>query len=107
MRYLLLVFIISTSYAYELEQEVNARGVGTARMGNATTEALMSYDFIVERSNYLLYRFKKLTFGEYADEVMILAPIISGQFELKAYKDINVFYNRNTQRGGFNYNINF
>lgn len=107
MRYLIFILFCFTSHGYELENPVRATGVGNGQMANSTRDALMSYDFILERSDYLIFRFKQMTLGDYADRVMIFAPLISGQFEINAYKDINLFYDRHAGRGGFKYNINF
>lgn len=110
MKYLLFNFILIfyfSAQAYELEEEESQVGVSNARMMDQSREALMSYDFIVERSNYLIYKIKKLTFGEYADQLLILAPLVSGNIEFQAHRDLNVFYNHSAGRGGLRYSINF
>ena len=96
-----------TVHAYELEEPTRQVGIGNDKAANYARDALMSYDHIMERSNYLIYRFKKLTLGEHADKFMILAPFISGRVEFEAYRDVNFYYNSFSQSGGFRYNINF
>ena len=109
MRYLLisLIFSFNAFSTEKLETEEPLVGVNNGQMMNNTRDALMSYDYIVERSDYLIYKFKQLTFGEYADKVMILAPLISGNIEIQAHSDFNLFYNHHQGRGGLRYNINF
>tara|TARA_Y100000768_G_scaffold388784_1_gene387171 strand:+ start:13969 stop:14316 length:348 start_codon:yes stop_codon:yes gene_type:complete len=102
-----LFFIVSLAQAYELEETPRQVGVGNNKAANYTRDALLSYDAVVERSDYLIYKFKQLTFGEYADQLMILAPLISGRVEFQAYKDVNFYYNSFSQSGGFRYSINF
>ena len=106
----LLLHILCLSFAahaYELEEPTRQVGVGNNKAANYTRDALMSYDYIVERSDYLIYRFKQLTLGEHADKFMILAPLVSGRVEFQAYEDINFYYNSFSQSGGFRYSINF
>lgn len=69
--------------------------------------ALMSYDHIEERANFLIYKFKKLTLGEHADKFLILAPIATGRIEFQAYRDLNFYYNSFSQSGGLRYNVDF
>lgn len=102
-----ILLVTFSAHSYELEEPEREVGVGNHRAANLTRDALMSYDYVVERSDYLIYKFKQLTLGEYADHLLILAPIVSGRVEFQAYKDVNFYYNSFSQSGGFRYSINF
>ncbi len=105
--FLLFTLMSLAAHGYELESQRAPVGVGNDKALDLTRDALMSYDYIVERSDYLIYKFKQLTLGEHADNLMFLAPFISGRIEIQAYKDVNFYYNSFSQKGGFRYNVNF
>ena len=69
-------------------------------------EALMSYDIVEERAEYFIFKIKKLTFGDYTDQVLILSPLITGNFEFHAMK-MKFYYNYNKRRAGVKYDIHF
>lgn len=50
-----------------------------------TKDALLSYDRIEERTNYFAMKIKNRTFGEYTDNILVLAPALTGKVLLKVY----------------------
>tara|TARA_B100001971_G_scaffold215195_1_gene260255 strand:+ start:81486 stop:81716 length:231 start_codon:yes stop_codon:yes gene_type:complete len=76
-------------------------------MVNKTQEALLSYSFVKEKSEEIVDDIKNKTLGDYADKVLLLAPLVTGQVEFNAY-DINFYYDhRNNQQAGMRYNLKF
>ena len=71
-----------------------------------TRDALMSYDFIEERANYLTNKIKNITFGEYADHVLLVTPFLTGQFEFNM-NDINFYYDHHGNESGLRYQLRF
>lgn len=77
------------------------------RMINKTTEALLSYDLVQERSQALVDEVKRKTLGDHAEKVLVLAPLVTGRFEFNAF-DLNFYYDhRNDNQTGFRYNLKF
>lgn len=79
----------------------------SSQMVNKTQEALLSYSFVKEKSEEIVDDIKNKTLGDYADKVLLLAPLVTGQVEFNAY-DINFYYDhRNNQQAGMRYNLKF
>lgn len=91
---------------YLLEGEEIIANPNQGRAANMTRDALMQVDGVQERADYFVYQIKKLTFGEYTDDVLIITPFITGDLQFTA-NDINFYYNHFQNRGGVEYNINF
>lgn len=76
-------------------------------MVNKTTEALLSYDVVKERSDEIVETVKRKTLGDHADKVLILAPLVTGRVEFNAF-DLNFYYDhRNNSQSGVRYNLRF
>jgi hypothetical protein len=72
-----------------------------------TRDALLSIDYIENRTNYFLFKLKNMTFGNYTDEVMILAPFVTGRFEFSMY-DLSFYYDHfNNNKSGVRYSVRF
>lgn len=108
--YLSIIFagyVEANIYDSFLEQrEIDNNKKFQSKFLDKTRDALLSYDIVEERANYILHRVKNMTFGEYSDHVLYLAPIASGHVEMKVY-DINVYYDHFAQKSGFKYKIEF
>ncbi len=81
-------------------------GQGSGQLVNKTKDALLSIDHIEERANYFVFKLKNLTFGEYSDEAMILAPFITGNISFKV-NDITLNYDYYLNRSSLNYIYQF
>lgn len=78
-----------------------------SRMVNKTREALLSYSIVREKSDEILNDLKDKTLGDYAEKMLIFAPLVTGQVEFNAY-DVNFYYDhRNNQQAGLRYNLKF
>ena len=91
---------------YLLETEQSDFNPNQRDAGTVTRDALMSIEAIQERSDYLVYKLKTLTFGEYTDDVMVIAPLITGEIEFSA-NQFNLYYNHFQSRGGVRYQVAF
>jgi len=91
---------------YLLDREDSQVNPHQNQAGNRTTAALLSIDEVQERADYFVYKFKQLTFGEYSDDVMIIAPFITGRVEFSANR-FNLYYSHFQNEGGVNYNLSF
>lgn len=113
MRLLLLLTIFSfnarANYYYELhyteEQEPEKSRVQDKALTRTRT-ALMRFKQVRQRTKYFTRKLKNLTFGEYSDEVMYLAPFVSGEFQFSV-SDIDFYYDRNSEKAGLRYKFNF
>lgn len=91
---------------YLLEGGDNQFNPNQGQAANVTRDALMSVDGVQERADHFVYQIKKLTFGDYTDDILIITPFITGDVQFTA-NDFNVYYNHFQNRGGVEYNINF
>lgn len=115
-RLLLFIFIISSSrcclassnYYDELfkPEEFYLKNKFQSQFAERTKDALLSYDYIEDRADYLVFKLKKLTFGEYSDHVLYLAPLVTGKVEINAYR-VNIYYDSLASKGGIKYKVKF
>ena len=71
-----------------------------------TKDALLAVDFIEKRANYLAFKIKNLTFGNYSDHLIYVAPFITGKVEVKMY-DFDLYYDHLSTKSGVNYKYTF
>lgn len=71
-----------------------------------TKDALLSYNLIEERANYFVFKFKTLTFGEYTDQLLYAAPLVTGKVEFSISR-INFYYNHFSNETGIKYKMKF
>lgn len=77
-----------------------------ADIAATTSEALLAYPMIAQKTQYWVDRVKKLTLGDYADDVLIIAPIVTGQVQFKVnFLDVNLNYYQ--QQGSVNFTHQF
>lgn len=76
------------------------------KMVKKTTDALLAYDLIERRADYFVFKLKNLTFGEYSDQVLFLAPVVTGKVEVRAY-NLNFYYDYNRSKSGVKYTYRF
>ena len=92
------------TYLLDIEEpQVNPH---QSKAGSRTTAALLSIDAVQERADYLVFKLKNLTFGEYSDDVMIITPFLTGKIEFNANR-FNLYYSHFQNEGGVNYNLSF
>lgn len=89
-----------------LDQEEPEVGARQSLMLDRTKDALLSFEHIEERAEYFVFKLKALTFGDYTEDVMYIAPVITGNVELRAY-NMNVYYNHFQSKGGVRYQLKF
>lgn len=113
MKVIFIIILLFTSSAfasyvdqYLLEIEESDYNANQSQAGNKTRDALMSINSIQERADYFVYRLKKLTFGEYTEDIMIITPFITGEIEFNA-DQFNIYYNHFSSRAGVRYNVTF
>jgi hypothetical protein len=71
-----------------------------------TKDALLSYDYIEERADYMIYKIKNMTFREYSDHVLYLAPIVTGSVQVRV-NNFDIYYDYNSAKSGFKYKVRF
>ena len=100
----------STAYANYIEQRLDLEqspiNNNQSSMLDKTKDALMSFDYIEDRADYFVFKLKNLTFGEYSEDLMYIAPAITGSVEIRAY-NMNVYYNHFQNSGGIKYKMKF
>lgn len=89
-----------------LEQDEPEVSISQGDAANKTRDALLSYDLVEERANYFARKLRRMTFGEYADQVMIVAPFLTGQLEFNV-SDIRVYINAHQSTSGLEYRLSF
>ncbi len=72
-----------------------------------TRKALLKIDAIEERANYFVFKLKNLTFGEYSDNIVYLAPIMTGKLEFSVHKFNFYFDHLDNNKGGVKYSLKF
>jgi hypothetical protein len=92
-------------YSY-LDLEEPQKTVGEGKLVSKTKDALMSFDYIEDRADYLVFKFKNLTFGEYTDDIMYISPLVTGDIQISMY-DINIYYDHFNSKTSFKYKIKF
>lgn len=71
-----------------------------------TKDALLSYEFIEERADYFAFKLKNLTFGEYTDQVLYVAPLFTGRLEFSIHR-FNFYHDELAKKSGLKYKIKF
>ena len=67
------------SLMVDFDEPVVSQGEGLFQL--KTKDALLSYDYVEERADYLTFKLKNLTFGDYTDQVLYVAPLFTGRLE--------------------------
>jgi hypothetical protein len=109
---IIFIFLLSSSveantfqyHYFDLEEP--QRTLGKGKLVSKTKDALFSFDYIEDRADYLVFKFKNLTFGEYTDSLMYVAPLVTGNIEFSMY-DINFYYDHFSSKSGVKYKIKF
>jgi hypothetical protein len=96
----------SSYIEHNLDYEEPEVGASQGLMLDRTKDALLSFDYIENRADYFIFKLKNLTLGEYTDDLMYIAPALTGNVELRAY-NMNVYYNHFQNRGGIRYKLEF
>lgn len=95
-----------TSYELLVENEEPEISKYQSKFLDKTKDALLKIDHIEERADYFIFKLKNLTFGEYSDNVLYLAPLVTGDIQVQAY-NFNVYYNHLQDKGGIKYKVSF
>ena len=105
---LMIPFSVSANYVntYLLDLEESDKNENQSKAGVKTKDALLSIDAVEERADYLVFKLKNLTFGEYSEDVMLIAPLVTGELEFSA-NEFKVYYNHFQNRGGVKYKYTF
>ena len=104
---ILLLFVTKVAIALPmLEVEESYKNNNQDKLLTKTKDALLSFDHVEERADYFVFKLKNLTFGEYSENVMYLAPVLSGNVEFQA-QNFNFYYNHFQDKGGVKYSLSF
>lgn len=79
---------------------------GSGQLVSKTKDALLSFDFIENRADYFVFKLKNLTFGDYSEDVLYIAPFFTGKLEVSMY-DVHLYYNHFQNKTGLKYKIKF
>jgi len=71
-----------------------------------TQSALMQYEVVQEKSKYWADRLEKMLLGDYANKVLIIAPLVTGKLEFNAL-DMNFYFDARHETSGVKYTYNF
>ena len=71
-----------------------------------SAKALLSYDAIKDRTDELVLKIKRKTFGEYSDEVLLLLPFVTGEVEF-TISDLRFYHQHRKEKTGVKYVYNF
>ena len=113
--FILLIFshwlFANTTYTFTLhdeiiEKEEPQKSRGQGRMISKTRDALMSVDYIEQRTEYLMLRLKNSAFGEYAEKMMVITPFVTGNLEFNM-SNVNFYYNHYQSKSGVEYSLRF
>jgi hypothetical protein len=96
----------SSYIIHNLDYEEPEVGARQSIMLDRTKDALLSFDYIEDRADYFIFKLKNLTLGEYSEDLLYIAPAITGNVELRAY-NMNVYYNHFQNKGGVRYKMKF
>ena len=84
-----------------------ADSVGKGKLVSMSKDALMSFDYVEKRADYFMFKLKNLTFGEYSDNVLYIAPVLIGKVEVNIH-GFRLYYDHlNDQKSGFKYKVKF
>lgn len=76
------------------------------KMFRQTRSALMKYELVQEKSKYWADRLEKMLLGDYAEKVLVIAPLVTGKFEFNAM-DMNFYFDTREEKSGVQYVYNF
>ncbi len=88
------------------EPEADSQEYSDGKMFRQTRNALMRYELVQEKSEYWGKRLEKMLLGEYAEKVLIIAPLVTGKLEFNAL-DLNFYVDAREERSGVQYTYNF
>lgn len=94
------------SYRLYFQEEPESSRLNEGHAIDRTRSALMRFDIVQKRAEYFTRKLKNMTFGEYTEDIMIIAPLLTGELEFNV-NDINVFIDHNSERAGFRYRYRF
>lgn len=111
MKYLSLLFILTlcpfVCKAQLLdESEAEYRDYSDGKMFRQTSNALMRYELVQQKTEYWGDRLEKMLLGEYAEKVMVIAPLVTGKIEFNAL-DMNFYLDAREEKSGVQYTYNF
>jgi hypothetical protein len=98
MEFFLRIFIIVTLVTSNL--------LASERMLSRSRDALLSYSFIKKRVNKVAKLWERKILGDYAEELFLIAPLITGQVEFSAL-DVKFYLNTKNESGGVQYVYKF
>ena len=105
MKYIItIIFIFPALCLASFDKEFT--GYETSKMLSETRDALLSYEIIQQKTNFLSQKLEKMLLGEYTEKFLIFAPLITGKVEFTAL-DVNFYVDTRSSRGGVNYTYNF
>ena len=93
-------------YSLLVDQEEPQVSLGKGKFESKTKDAFFSYEQVEERADYFAFKLKNLTFGEYTEQVLYAAPLITGRVEFSIER-INFYFDYNNQKSGVKYKIGF
>lgn len=105
MKYLILFLLPLISYA-EFETHSSFEGYKTGVMINQTRDAILSYDFVQEKTEYWGNRLEKILLNDYSEKIILISPLITGKFEVSAM-DLNFYVDTRREKGGVRYTYKF
>lgn len=112
IRILLISIFSSSSFSgYNFQAMLDYERSEVSQLRNedlldTTRDALLSYEYIRRRSDYLIFKLQNSILGDYSSELMVLAPLVTGNIELNAF-DMNIYYNHHASRAGVRYSTEF
>ncbi len=90
-----------------LDAEETPKSLYQDKALDITKDALLSVDFIENRANYFIFKLKNLTFGEYSENVLYIAPLVTGKFQFSMFK-LDFYYDHfNNNKSGVKYTVSF
>lgn len=75
-------------------------------IGAYTQKAFTSYKFVGERLDYFGHKLRKITFDEYTEDLLLIAPFVSGNFTFKIW-DVNLKYDYYEKSADLSYKLKF
>ena len=109
--YIFILFLysnssIATSYTGFVELEEPQVSRVQSQFLDRTKDALLSYDYIEERADYVIFKLKNITFREYTEHILYFAPLVTGNVQVRL-NDFDIYYDYNSAKSGFQYKIRF
>lgn len=110
MKYLSLLFIFTICplicKAQLLEPKTDFQDYSDGKMFRQTRSALMKYELVQQKSEYWAERLEKMILGEYAEKVMVIAPLVTGKIEFNAL-DMKFYLDAREEKSGVKYTYKF